>query len=167
MRALNILTLLLLAGTGLLGVQAYDQSEEAATQAAANDSAAGEIALLAAEAQAMERVEETTPLKFAEDALAEFYIRALEAGEVLGAGVRIEARDAASAGGAPQFNPFKHGLRVAHAAVQAAAEADEAPAIFSLIEEEIAAMPVAVRRAAVRMVGDTATLRLEVDVFGR
>jgi hypothetical protein len=166
MRLTYLFAVLTLPATAWVLFEAYGHWE--ATGMIRTETAAleGEIATLGEEIRTLEQVPDSHPARFAKDALSDFYTRTVEAGEVLGAGVRIESR-AGQGENALQFQPLKHGLLVASTAVQAATPAYAAPALFSMLEEEISALPVTIRKAQARVMGDTIALRLEVDVFGR
>ena len=135
MRILYIPALLLVCIAGGVGMIAYDQWEQLDAARAQTAAAQAELDALAAESAALEKLDESMPVKYAADAVSEFVARALEAGEVLGAGVRIEQ---SAAGGDAGFviAELKYGLKVAPLAIEAAAEIDGAPALFSMLEEE-------------------------------
>ena len=116
---------------------------------------------------AMIRKVEPAPLKYADDALSEFFSRTVEAGEVLGAGVRVEPRGAAMGTRDMIFNEFKQGVRVCQVSLSAGLETEGAAAILAMFEEELADLPVTVRKASAKVVGDTVSLSMDIDVFGR
>lgn len=106
-------------------------------------------------------------VKFAADALSEFYMRVMEAGEVLGAGVRIAPAGVNGTSGTPQFTTVKYGMQVAPVVVDAAAPTGAAPALFALLWEELDAMPVSVKKITAHPRSGVIALQLEVDIFGR
>lgn len=110
---------------------------------------------------------EPLQVKFAADALSEFYMRVMEAGEVLGAGVRIAPAGSSGTTGTPQFATIKYGVQVAPVVVDAAAPASAAPALFALLWEELDAMPVSVKKITAHPRSGVVALQLEVDIFGR
>jgi hypothetical protein len=103
--------------------------------------------------------------KFTGDALSDLVTRSVEAGEVLGAGVRVDLSD--RKGKAPVFKEVKYGLKASSIRLQAASEQGAAAALFSLLEEEIAALPVRVRSAKAHVTKRTIGIELDVEVFGR
>jgi len=100
-----------------------------------------------------------------EDALAEFFTRTVEAGEVLGAGVRIEPREAMHR--TLTFVDIKPGVRRCSLTLRAGLEASGAAPILAMFEEELADLPVSVRKVSARTVNDVVSVSMDVDVFGR
>jgi hypothetical protein len=120
---------------------------------------------LTAEAAGLERLE-PFPLKYKQDALSELFTRAVEAGEVLGAGVRLESR---GFGGAAEmrFVEFKSGVQKCEVSVQASMEKEGAAAILTMLEEELGDMPVSIRKTKVRVMESVVSVSMDVDLFGR
>jgi len=164
MRLYYILALLLLGSATFLGMLANDARESAARVESRNASLRVELASLGSEIDAMERLA-PSPLRFSGDALAEFFTRTVEAGEVLGAGVRIEPRD--TGGRTLAFVNFKQGLKRCGLTLRAGLEASGAAPILAMFEEELADLPVTVRKVTARVVNDVVTVSMDVDVFGR
>jgi hypothetical protein len=165
MRKLYLLALVSLPLTAWIGLLAYQEFEAIGSIRAENAQIRAEIQQVDVDVQQMLDASESLPAKYARDALSDFFTRSLEAGEVLGAGVRIENRGGGEGG--IQFRPLRYGLQVAQAGVQAAAERNAAPALFAMLEDEIGAMPVVIRSSEARVFQNSVTLKLEVDVFGR
>jgi hypothetical protein len=164
MRKFYLLALITLPVTAWIAFMAASKWQDVRTARDQNDGIRAEIAGIERETHQMEQVQDYLPAKYTQDALSDFFTRTLEAGEVLGAGVRIEGRSETQT---MNFQPLKYNLQVAQAAVQAAAERQAAPALFSMLEEEIHAMPVVIRSAEAKVFEHAVTLRLEVEVFGR
>lgn len=107
-----------------------------------------------------------SPLRYSADALSELVSRTIEAGEVLGGGVRVgPGRDTAAQTIA--FLPFKPGIQVAHVSIEAGLDVDGAAAILTMFEEELHELSVTVRSIRAQVSGETVSLVMEVDVFGR
>lgn len=120
---------------------------------------------LTAEAAGLERLE-PFPLKYKQDALSELFTRAVEAGEVLGAGVRLESRGF-SGMGELRFVEFKSGVQKCEVTVQASMEKEGAAAILTMLEEELGELPVSVRKTKVRVMDSVVSVSMDVDLFGR
>ncbi|MGC4120218.1 MAG: hypothetical protein QM765_37680 [Myxococcales bacterium] len=164
-KILYIVSLLALGTSILFGMLADDNRTQAQRMASRNQALMEELKPLEAEV-AMIRKVEPAPLKFADDALSEFFSRTVEAGEVLGAGVRVEPRG--SMGSRDMiFNEFKQGVRVCQVSLSAGLEAEGAAAILAMFEEELADLPVTVRKASAKLMGDSVSLSMDIDVFGR
>ncbi len=166
MRLLYLFSLLALGLTAWLGVGANDAREATMAARAQNAVMRAELRRLEDEVATMEKIE-PMPMRFSDDAMSEFFSRTVEAGEVLGAGVRIEPRDAALGARTMAFVDFRNGVRVCPTKLQAAMEGDQAPAVLAMFEEELADLPVAVRKIAARKAGRDVSVTMEVDVFGR
>jgi hypothetical protein len=160
--ATAVLTLCLAAGVVYFGVKTLVVARGVETE---NLAVQAELAQLRAERQMLEAQPDTLPARFKDDALSEFFSRTLEAGEVLGSGIRIEGTGTGSAN--PVFQPLKFGLQFASVRVTAATMAADGPALLSMLEDEIADLPVVIRRAIARPMDDTVSVELDVDVFGR
>ena len=166
MRMLYVIAALALGAAVVLGIFANDAREAAARIRSNNDALQEEIGTLMAEAARLEQVD-PAPLRFSADALSEFVTRTVEAGEVLGAGVRVQPRDASMGVQAMSFQHFREGLQVCPVTLQAGLEAHGAAAILAMFEEELADLPVAVRKINARSMTDAVVLTMDVDVFGR
>ena len=167
MRILYLLAVVLV-GIGLFAANsAYEASVQEEYQVAANETLKQEIAALNFEMEQLKRVD-PAPLRYSPDALSEFFSRTVEAGEVLGAGVRVEARSAMQGVAVPmQFTEFRQGVQLCALTLQAAMEGDQAPAILAMFEEELATLPAAVRKVTARKVGRDVALTMDIDLFGR
>jgi hypothetical protein len=165
-KILYLISLFALAGSIVLGMLADDNRTQGMRMASRNQALMDELTPLEAEVAAIRRVE-PAPLKFADDALSEFFSRTVEAGEVLGAGVRVEPRGASMGSRDMIFNEFKQGVRVCQVSLSAGLEAEGAAAILAMFEEELADLPVTVRRASAKVMGESVSLSMDVDVFGR
>jgi len=165
MKVLYLLSFIAALGATLLGVYADDSWQQAKSVRSQNESLRAEMQPLEAELHLIQKAE-PWPLKFAEDAISEFFSRTVEAGEVLGAGVRVEQRD----GGGQRtlnFQDFKAGVRMCPVTLQAGLEREGAAAILAMFEEELADLPVTVRKVDARLMGEAVTVSIDVDVFGR
>lgn len=167
MRILYLLAVVMV-GIGLFAAnEAYNAYEQETYLVAANEALKQEIAALNAEMEQLKKVD-PAPLRYSADSLSEFFSRTVEAGEVLGAGVRVEARSAAQGLAAPMtFTDFRQGVQVCNLTLQAAMEGDQAPAILAMFEEELKNLPAAVRKATARKAGRDVALTMEIDLFGR
>ena len=167
MRILYVLAVVLVCIGLFAANSAYEASVQEGYQIATNDSLKQEIAALNIEMEQLKHVD-PAPLRYSPDALSEFFSRTVEAGEVLGAGVRIEALAAAQGiAAAMQFNEFRQGVQMCQLSLTAAMEGDQAPAILAMFEEELATLPAAVRKVTARKVGRDVALTMEIDLFGR
>lgn len=166
MRFLFVLSFFLILGTLGLAYLAEGQFEKVSQVRSENDALRVAIQQLEVETAELsgERFSDPIQVKFAADALADFYMRLMEAGEVLGAGVRITSR---SGGGVAQFAPVKYGVLVAPVTMEAAADSAAAPALFAMLEDELNALPVSVRKLTARPQSGVITIQLDVDIFGR
>ena len=163
---LYLLSLAAVAGSILLGMFADDNRTLALRVRGRNDALLAELQPLEVEVGAMRKAE-PAPLKYAADALSEFFSRTVEAGEVLGAGVRVEPREAAMGVRSMAFVDFRQGVRVCPVSLQAGLEAEGAAAILAMFEEELGDLPVTVRKVSARLVGDSVSVSMDIDVFGR
>ena len=166
MRLLYVFSAIAVALALWLGVSANDAREAMNNARANNEVLRTELAGLATEVAAMQKVE-PSPLRFSDDALATFFSRTIEAGEVLGAGVRVEARDSALSARPMSFGEFRQGVLVCPVRLQVAMEGENAPATLSMFEEELADLPIAVRKLTARVSGPEVALLMDIDVFGR
>ena len=164
MRGFYIVAFLALVGAVFLGMQANDTWEETGRVKARNDAMRADLKALADEVGTMEKLE-PSPLRFADDALDEFFTRTVEAGEVLGAGVRIEPQGMSTR--SLVFVEFRQGVRRCPVTLRAGLEASGAAPILAMFEEELADLPVAVRKVSARSINDVVTISMDVDVFGR
>ena len=128
-----------------------------------------EVARLRQEA---DRFEQLTPssLEPANAALSTFFIRAVEAGEALGVGVRVESRNLMMGQAALTFEDSPGalvGVSVCRLNVRASIEGEEAVPLLAMMEEEIQDLPVSVQSVTVRRTGSDFALLMEVDVYGR
>lgn len=169
MRFLLFLAVLLILASMGLGYFAVVQFDSASTAESKNASLRLENQRLQAELTELKSDAYADPIqvKFAADALSDFYMRLMEAGEVLGAGVRIAPGAGGGSGGTPQFAVVKYGVQVAPVVVDAAALTSAAPALFAMLWEELEALPVSVKKISARPQGGVIALQLEVDIFGR
>lgn len=165
-KILYLFSLFALGGSILLGMFADEARTQGQRAASRNQSLMEELKPLEAEV-AMIRKVEPAPLKFADDALSEFFSRTVEAGEVLGAGVRVEPRGGSMGSRDMQFLEFKQGVRVCQVALSAGLETEGAAAILAMFEEELADLPVTVRKASAKVMGESVSLSMDIDVFGR
>lgn len=167
MRILYVIALLLV-GAGLFAAnEAYDAWVQEGYVRQSNEAVRQEIAALNLERDRLSQVD-PAPLRFSADALSEFFSRTVEAGEVLGAGVRVEARSVSQGIAAPlAFADFRQGVQLCELTLQAAMEGEQAPAILAMFEEELGTLPVAVRKVTARKVGRDVALTMEIDLFGR
>lgn len=152
-----------------MGVSASDAREMWVAIEGNNRLVEQELAQLKEKRAALEGVAPGA-LRNAPDALSHFYSRMLEAGEVLGAHVRIEARTADFGRVGLQFEDPGNGmvgLAVCRLRLQAAIEGDEAIPVLAMMEEQLAELPVAVRTVTARRSGRDLALAMEVDIFGR
>jgi hypothetical protein len=163
------LVFLFLAGAVALAIFAQDEWERAQTLAEEANRLRAEIDDLGSERVALSKIHGSRPVKPAAEALSELVNRAVEVGEVLGAGLRVELRnaDGSVSTTASHFAEVRHGLKSASVALETAADLESAPALFSLLEDELGALPVVIRKAVANVVAGTVALRLEVEVFGR
>ncbi len=166
MRFLYFFSLVAVAGAIGLGKVAWDQREETQAVQASNESLQGQIANLEADIQAAEK-SDPWPLRFAGQALSEFFTRTVEAGEVLGAGVRMRPRNEAMGARAMSFVDHVQGVKKCEVTLQAGLEMDGAAAILAMFEEELRNLQVAVRKVTAKSSGDAIALTMEIDVFGR
>ncbi|MHB8872385.1 MAG: hypothetical protein ACYC8T_01740 [Myxococcaceae bacterium] len=166
MRLLYLFIVISLGAAMWLGLSASDAYDAAAAARASNETLRSELQGLAGEVAALEQVE-PSPLRYSDDALSEFFSRTVEAGEVLGAGVRVEPGEAALGSTTMVFSEFRQGIQVCQVTLQAAMEGDQAPAILAMFEEELADLPVAVRKLTARKVGRDVAVTMNVDVLGR
>lgn len=166
MRSLYVFAVLFVLGAFGLVVMASDEWDEKARLEGRNGALQQQLDDLVAESAALERAE-PFPLKFSKDALSELFTRAVEAGEVLGAGVRVEARGANFGGQEMQFTEFKSGVQRCEVTVQASMERDGAGAVLTMLEEELAELPVSVRKTKIRVMETAVSVSMDVDVFGR
>ena len=166
MRVMNILSVLAVVGSLVLGYFAYDAYEATSRARRRNATLSDEVAQLSADVQA-KRATDPAPLKFADDAISEFFSRTVEAGEVLGAGDRVEPRNSGYGGGTLRFEDFLPGVKMSPVTLSAGVEASGAAAILAMFEEELADLPVTVRKVTARNMTDVVVLSIDVDVFGR
>jgi|GEM_PF-5975668 len=166
MRSLYVMTVVFVLGSLGLGMLAKDEWEEADRLEARNRGLQVDFDALSAESGSLDRAE-PFPLRFKEDALSELFSRAIEAGEVLGAGVRVEPRNASMGVQEMQFVEFKAGVQRCEVTLQAGLEREGAGAILTMLEEELGELPVSVRKTRVRLVGQAVSVSMDVDVFGR
>jgi hypothetical protein len=163
MRILYALAVGMVLASGWLAWSIQEVWEEAKRTRDANEALQARVHALDAELAEVRGWTELAKPKYAVEAISDFYSRSIEAGEVLGVGVRIETPQ----GPASEFTDLKYGLMVTRATIKAAAPIAGAAALFSMLEEEIAELPVAVRAAEAQIHDDSVALQLEVDVFGR
>ena len=161
-----LLSLAALAGSVLLGMFADDERLAAQNARRQNDALLAELRPLEQEV-AVIRKAEPAPLRYAADAVSEFFSRTVEAGEVLGAGVRIEPREASMGTTGMTYSDYKYGVRVCQVSLSAGLEAQGAGAILAMFEEELADLPVTVRKTSARLMGTSVSVSMEIDVFGR
>ncbi|MGI5861207.1 MAG: hypothetical protein ACOX6T_04010 [Myxococcales bacterium] len=166
MRVLNILSVLALFAAFAMGYLANEARVNASRANSRNGTLEAEVNRLRGEVQS-KRDADPAPLKFAEDAISEFFSRTVEAGEVLGAGVRVEPRNASTSSKALTFQPFLPGVQMSAVTLSAGLEASGAAAIVAMLEEELADLPVTVRKVTARNSTDVVILAMDVDVFGR
>jgi hypothetical protein len=164
MRILYYLSLCFVLGALAFGYFANDARDKRDRALRSIDATRGQLRQLQQETAAMQELD-PWPLRFGPDALAEFFTRTVEAGEVLGAGVRIQARDNYS--GVLHFSEHRQGVQMCPVTLQAGLAADGAAAVLAMFEEELADLPVAVRKITARTMSDTFVITMDVDVFGR
>jgi hypothetical protein len=156
-----------LVGIGM-GYDALGRHEEAAALEVENAQVRARVEQLRADLAEVQAVEELAPVKYMDQALSTFVTSSVEAGEILGAGVRVGSRTAMSGG--PIHFPaaeLKYQLRVASVELEATSPLNTAPAVLALIEEELRTLPVTIRHARAERMHEIVRLKLEVDVFGR
>ena len=159
-----LVALVLLVIAPLASLDAFDRFDAQATAQAETAELDRKLAQLELDRARLVQTPVTLQVKFMPEALSDFFSRSVEAGEVLGIGVRIENRDAAAP--QPQFHELKHGLFVAPVAIQASTDLAAAPALISMLEEELASLPVSVSAVKARLQADSVMVRMDVDVFG-
>ncbi len=159
-------TLILMALSAWLGVEASDAYDAAEAAQGVNLTLEGELQQLALDRARFDHLV-PGPLRFNADALSDFYSRVMEAGEVLGAGVRVQSRDADTGMTALVFQDQGQGVGVCRVTLHAAIEGDDATPVLAMFEEELAELPVTVRTVAARRVSADIGLTMDVDIFGR
>lgn len=162
---LYILAAVCLAGAAFLGLDASDTHDATVAERAQNAGLQNEVQQLQTEKAQLESVE-PFPLRFSQDALSEFFSRSLEDGEVLGAGVRMEPRGNTGSN-VYTFAPLRDGVETCPVTIRAAMEGAQAPAILALFEEDLAALPVTVKKVKADIFGKNVSVIMDVDVFGR
>lgn len=111
-----------------------------------------------------------SPVPVAAKALSTYFSRMLEAGEVLGAGVRIEARQAASLQTPLVFEAPtgpEVGLQVCRTKLHAQFEGADVFPIVAMLEDELKDLPITVTSISAKQSGGDLALAFDVDVFGR
>jgi hypothetical protein len=167
MRALYVISIVALLLGALAGMSALDARDATLAAEANNAALRAETQKLEAEGALLRKLD-PWPLLYSADALSELFSRTVEAGEVLGAGVRIESRNAMGGIMAPMtFTDFRQGVQVCPVTLSAAMEGEQAPAILAMFEEELGNLPAAVRRVTARKVNRDVALSMDIDVFGR
>lgn len=160
------IALILLLVSGWLGLEANDAYDAAAAARGANVELEAELARLELDRARLDRLE-PNPLRFNTEALSIFYSRVLEAGEVLGAGVRVQSRDSDMGMTALVFQDQGQGVGVCRVTLQAAIEGEDAIPVLAMFEEELAELPVTVRAVTAKRVSADIGLTMDVDIFGR
>lgn len=169
MSYLHVLTVALMLAATWLGLSTMDAHTEWQMALRNNENLESEIQTLQtkkAELKAMP----PSPLHSTPEELSVFVSRMLEAGEVLGAALRVESRSSLSGQTALTFETppgNEVGLQVCRARINATLEGDDALPILSMLEEEMADMPVTVTSVTGRRNGSEMTLNVDVDVYGR
>jgi hypothetical protein len=166
LRALYLTSLVSLTAALWLGLEAWDGFEAASAAQASLQGLTEQVAALEREINTAQALD-PWPLKYSPDAMSEFFSRTVEAGEVLGAGVRVEARDTLQFAARISFSDLRPGIQVSRVTLQAAMEGEHAPAILAMFEEELASLPASVRKIAARRVARDVAVTFDVDVFGR
>ncbi len=156
----------LLMASAWLGLEANDAYDAAAAAVGANAVLEADLAQLELDRAKFEQLEPGA-LRFNPEALSVFYSRVLEAGEVLGAGVRVQSRDADMGMTALVFQDQGQGVGVCRVTLQAAIEGDDATPVLAMFEEELSELPVTVRAVTAKRVSADIGLTMEVDIFGR
>jgi len=169
MPLLYVISVLLVFATGWLGMTASDSYDQYVSTQSLNTQLAQDIESLK-QRHAELRTLSPGPLHPSPQALSVFYSRMLEAGEVLGAAVHVEARGAEFGQAALQFEDpggGEVGLQVCRARVTIGMEGDDSIPIMSMVEEELQDLPVTVTSVTARRAGGDFTLLVDVDIFGR
>lgn len=166
MKVFYIVAAVLVAASVWIIAEANELYDLVVFQRGANETLRSETQSLEAEAATLASTP-PWPLRFSDDALSELFSRAIEAGEVLGAGVRIEPRDTYVSGPRLTFAPFRQGIQMAPVTAQIAMRGTEAPALLAIFEEELRELQIAVRKLSARQAGNDVAVSIDIDVFGR
>lgn len=166
MRVLYVLALVF--GLGALGLakMASDQWADVSSTRVVNDSLRDQIVQLDASVRAA-RQRDPWPLQYADLAMSQFFTRTVEAGEVLGAGVRIKPRNEMLGVKAVSFVEHVPGVKRSEVTLHAGLELEGAPAILAMLEEELADMQLIVRKVTARASTDALAVTMDIDVLGR
>jgi len=103
-------------------------------------------------------------------ALSKYFARMVEAGEVLGAYVRIESRAFASTQAPLVFEPMSAqevGVQVCRTKLNTTFEGVDSLPLMAMLEDELSDLPVTVTSIIARQNGGDVALSFDVDVFGR
>ena len=166
MRLLYLLSVIALGCAAWLGVSANDSFDSAASARSNNETLRADGEKLVAEAKSLVGLQ-PSPLLYENDALSEFVHSTLEAGEVLGAGVRVEPRDEQTGNTQMTFAPLHEGVDRCQVTIEAAMDGAEAPAVLAMIEDEMSNLPVTVTKIAAHKESSDMAVSMDVDVFGR
>jgi hypothetical protein len=168
MPLLYVISLILVVSGGWLGLSASDAYSQYVATENSNAQLQQEIEGLKARNVELQNMA-PGPVRPSVEALSVFYSRMLEAGEVLGAAVRIESRGVDVGQNTLLFEDpggGEVGLQVCRARLSAAMEGDDSIPIMSMMEEELQDLPVTVTAVTARRSGGDLTLLVDVDVFG-
>lgn len=157
---------ILMLASAWLGVEASDAYDAAAAARSTNVELEAELVQLESDRARLEQLE-PTPLRFNAEALSTFYSRVLEAGEVVGVGVRVQSRDSDMGMTSLIFQDQGQGVGVCRVTLQAAIEGEDAIPVLAMFEEELAELPVTVRAVTAKRVSADIGLTMDVDIFGR
>jgi hypothetical protein len=169
MRVLYVICAVLVTGSLWVGLMANDAYKALTRAEVMNARIQKEYEDVQAQRAELEKAG-AGPLLASPEALSVFYSRLLEAGEVLGAAVRIEPRNAAFGAQVLTFEDpggGEVGLQVCRARLQAAMQGDDTIPVLSMVEEELQDLPVTVTGVEARLSGGDIALTVDVDIFGR
>jgi hypothetical protein len=169
MRVLFVIIAVVFGGAIWLATAASDANDRVARLDGTNAALRSEVARLREETARFEQLD-PSELEPASAALSTFFNRAVEAGEALGVGIRVESRNNMLGQTSLTFEDSPDGLvgiSVCRLNVRASIEGEEAVPLLAMMEEEIAELPVTVQAVNVRRSGADFGLVMEVDVYGR
>lgn len=169
MPVLYVISAVLVLATTWMGMSASESYDQYVAAENANAALQQELETLQQRRAELE-ASRPGPLRPAAEALSVFYARMLEAGEVLGAAVRVEPRGAEFGQQVLQFEDpggGEVGLQVCRARLFAAMEGDDTIPVMSMVEEELQDLPVTVTSVMARRAGGDIALSVDVDIFGR
>lgn len=169
MPVLYLISVVLVLGSTWVGLSASDAYDQYVAASVTNASLQQELEVIQQRRAQLEAAK-PGPLRPSAEALSVFFSRMVEAGEVVGAGVRVEPRGAEFGQQTLQFEDpggGEVGINVCRARLQAAMEGDDTIPVMSMVEEEMQDMPVTVVSVLARRSGRDFALTVDVDIFGR